>query len=173
MNLPHTLDDEFKRVAKAEGIFIEELVAEVSRLIQKSERQIYNYRSGKWELPGSLIPILCRRFRSRALLIALEEECQDTTIEIPEGFELTLLVSQTVRADLQHYESFLKAFEDGAIDARELAELRESSDRVVLNVRHFEAIAVTDYERRASARGAQSSGTPAEQSNGTLKIQRN
>lgn len=156
MNLPHTLDNEFKRVAKAEGIAMDELVAEVALLTQKSERQIYNYRCGKWELPSPLIPILCRRFRSRALLIALEDECRDAPVEVPETFELTKLVSQTVRGDLHHYEKFLDAFESDGIDAQELEALKASGDRVVMNVRHFEAIATADYERRQAARGSRS-----------------
>ena len=156
MNLALTLDDEFKRVAKAEQISMDELVAECARLVDCSTRQLYNYRSGKWLLPGEMIPALCKRFKSLSLLHALAEGCQETTVEIPEQFELSRLVSQTVREDLKHYEQFLAAFEDGVIEKVELEELRVSGQRVVQNVRYFEAIAVGDFERRSALKGSES-----------------
>lgn len=148
MNLARALDGEFKRVAKDEQISMEELVNEVAALTDCSTRQLYNYRSGKWSLPGELIPTLCKRFRSRALLDELIAGCAETPVEVPETFDLTRLVTQTVRDDMHHYEKFLKAFEDGIVEGRELDELRESGARVVENVRKFEAIAVADFRRR-------------------------
>lgn len=167
MNLALTLDGEFKRVAKAEQVSMDDLVTECARLIECSTRQLYNYRSGKWLLPGEMIPRLCKRFGSLALLHALEDECRETSIEIPEQFELSRLVSQTVRDDLRHYERFLDAFEDGVIERGEMEELRASGDRIVQNVRQFEAIAAADHARRCQFRDAQSNGTPTELSNGT------
>lgn len=154
MNLALALDDEFKRVAKVENLSMEDLVAEVARLVECSTRQIYNYRSGKWLLPGEMIPRLCKRFGSLVLLHALEDGCRETCVEIPEQFELSRLVSQTVRDDLKHYEHFLDAFEDGVIESGELAQLRASGDRIVQNVRQFEAIAAADHERRCRLRDA-------------------
>src|ERR1044072_3500823 len=148
MNLPHALNEEFKRVAQAEGKSMEELVQEVAALVGYSPRQVYNFRSGKWHLPAQLIPVLCKRFCSRALLDALIDECDETRVEVPDGYELTCLVSQTVRDDLRHYEKFLSAFEDGEISEREMAELRESGERVISNVKKFESIAQADLDRR-------------------------
>ena len=102
MNLPQTLDAEFKRLAREEQRPMEELVEEVARLVGKSPRQIYNFRSGKWDIPSQLIPVFCKRFRSLALLQALADECRETEIEVPEHYELTCLVSKTVRDDLRH-----------------------------------------------------------------------
>lgn len=148
MNLPDALDREFKRVAKAEQISMEELVNELATLTNCSTRQLYNYRSGKWSLPGEMIPTLCKRFRSRALLDELIAGCEETPVDVPEAFDLTRLVTQTVRDDMHHYEKFLNAFEDGVIEGRELEELRESGARVIDNVRKFEAIAVADFSKR-------------------------
>jgi hypothetical protein len=50
MNLPQTLNAEFKRLANDEGKSMDELVEEVAGLIGKSTRQVYNFRSGKWSL---------------------------------------------------------------------------------------------------------------------------
>src|SRR5438270_647575 len=101
------LDGEFKRVAKAEGKTREEFVSEIAKLTKKSERQIYNFRSGKWPIPDCLYPILCNRFGSRALANALLDECGETPIAVPDSYDLTKLTSQTVREDLAYYEEFL------------------------------------------------------------------
>jgi hypothetical protein len=157
MQLPHVLDAEFKRVAKAEGKSMEALVEEVAALVGYRPRQIYNFRSGKWDIPSSLIPRLCNRFHSRALLDALIDECGETRVEVPDNYELTCIVSQTVRDDLRHYEKFLAAFEDSEINERELAELRESGARVISNVKKFEAIAEADCDRQQRAQAARRS----------------
>lgn len=148
MNLALTLDGEIKRVSKLEQISIEDLVKEVAQITECSARQVYNYRSGKWLLPGAYIPALCKRFGSRALLNALEDSCRETPVEVPEAFDLTRLVSQTVREDLRYYEQFLTDFEtDGGIDPRELSELRELAERVIGNAYRFVEIAAENCER--------------------------
>lgn len=148
MNLALVLDDEFQRVAKAENLSMEDLVAEVALLVGCSTRQLYNYRSGKWALPGEMIPALCKRFGSLALLHSLAGGCAETTIEIPEQFELSRLVAHTVRDDMRYYGRFLDAFEDGVIEKGELEELLIAGERIIQNVRQFEGIATADYERR-------------------------
>lgn len=148
MNLPHVLDNEFRRVAKAEGKSMDALVEEIAGLTGKSVRQLYNFRSGKWDIPSQLIPVLCRRFRSRALLDALSEECGESAVEVPDPYDLTRLVSQTVRGDLRYFEQFLDAFEDGVIEKQELDRLRESSEYLILDVKKFFAMAEADYARR-------------------------
>ena len=149
MNLPHTLDGEFRRVAKAENISMEVLVSEASRLSECSPRQMYNYRSGKWLLPAQLIPVLCKRFRSRALLDALIDKCRHSPVEVPDSYDLTRLISQVVRQDLKHYERCLDAFEsDGGIDRLELQEISDATERVIQNARQVLAIATENYERR-------------------------
>jgi hypothetical protein len=150
MNLALMLDDEFKRVAKAEQISMEDLVTDVARLVGCSTRQIYNYRSGKWELPGSMIPTLCKRFASLSLLHELAGECASTEIEVPESYELTRMISGSVQTDMIHYGRLLDAFDSDGIDRRELDELEASGARVVENIRMLEEIARQDYERRTA-----------------------
>jgi len=62
------IDAEFKRVAKEEGKEMADLVAEVAKLLGVPERNLYNYRTGKWSVPASLIPELSVRFKSAAIL---------------------------------------------------------------------------------------------------------
>lgn len=154
MQLALTLDAEFKRVAREEQKSMDDLVTEVAALTGKCARQLYNFRSGKWDLPSSLIPLLCRRFRSRALLDALIDECRGTEVEVPDLFDLTRLISRTVGDDMRHFESYIRAFEDGIVSEQELRELRESGERLISDVRKFEAIAVEDFERRRRLQSA-------------------
>jgi hypothetical protein len=155
MKFPQALDSEFKRVARTEEIPMEELVAEVARLTNKSTREIYNWRSGRWSLKVELIPALCVRFGSRALVEALDRDCGHVAVEVPESFDLSRAVSTTVREDLGYYEEFLKAFESDGVDPSELVRLRELMERVVGNAHHFLEIAAADCERRQAQRSHQ------------------
>jgi hypothetical protein len=150
MNIALTFDDECKRVAKDEKISMEDLMVEIARMFDCSTRMIYNYRSGKWLLPGEWIPALCKRFRSLALLHALAGECSSTPIEIPETYELTRMITGSVQADMQHYGRLLEAFDSDGIDRRELEELETSGERVIENIRMLQEIARKDYEHRAA-----------------------
>lgn len=149
---------ELNRVRLIEDKTMEEICAEVAELAGltgRQHRQLYNWRSGKWPLPSNVIPILCRRFGSRALLDALAVECQDIKIEVPETFDLTREVSRTVRQDLRAYEHYLAAFESDGIEPHELQRLRELMEDVVRNAHRFLEIAVADCERRSPALTAQ------------------
>ncbi len=146
--LARVLDAEFERIARHEELPMEELVLEVARLVNRSVRQVYNYRSGRWSFEPALIPIFCRRFRSQSLLHALVAECNDVRVEVPETFDLTRMVSMTVRQDLEFYEQFLSAFESDGVQQDELPRLRELMERVVHNAHQFLEIAATDCERR-------------------------
>lgn len=155
MKLPLTgigraLTAELKRIAATENKAMDELCEEVAPLVGlKKSRQLYNWRSGKWPIPSNVIPALCRRFKSRALLNALADECADVVIDVPDGYDLTREVCGTVRRNLGAYEQFLKAFEDGSIEPHELQELRELMEGVVSDAHRFLEIAATDCERRS------------------------
>lgn len=147
-NFARTLDSEFRRIAEQEEKTMEEMVTEVSRLLNRSIRQIYNYRSGKWSLEARHVPTLCRRFNSLALVNALVAECNDVKVVIPDGFDLTRMTSRTVRQNLEYYERFLDAFESDGIQPHELAGLRELMERVVYDAYQFLEIAAADCDRR-------------------------
>lgn len=142
---------ELKRLSLLEDKSMDEICEEIARLVGlRGERQVYNWRAGRWPLPSNVIPTLCRRFKSRALLNALADECADVEIEIPENYDLTREVSQTVRQDLLAYEGFLKAFDDDSIEPHELQELRELMEKVIANAHRFLDIAATNCERRTA-----------------------
>jgi len=150
--MARTLDQEFVRVAKLEDRPLAELVGQVAQDTGYSTRQLYNFREGRTELPASLLPYLCARFGSGALVDLLLAECTPQVIEVPELFDLARLTSGAVKDTLKHYERYLDAFESNGVDAGELEELEQSGERVIQTVRQFHAIATADHQKRASAR---------------------
>lgn len=152
--LAQILNFEFRRVASAEDIAMETLVDEVASLAGCKPRQIYKFRSGKQAIPHTLFPILCRRFKSTIILDTLRDACSDTKVEIPDTFELTRLVTTTVRDDLRHYERFIDAFDSDGIDGNELAELETSGARIVQNTHMFLEIARRDHQQRQARHAA-------------------
>jgi hypothetical protein len=146
------LSAELKRIADLEERSMEEVCAEVASLVGlagKKQRQLYNWRAGKWPIPANVIPALCRRFKSLTLVNALRDECRDVEIDLPDSFDLTREVSRTVRGNLHAYEQFLSAFEDGTIELHELQRLRECMQAVVSDAHRFLDIAATNCERGA------------------------
>lgn len=73
---------EIERVAAEEGIPVGELVGEIAELLGKDARTIYHWRTGRYELPASAIPSLCRRFDSEELAFAVLAETRREAEEI-------------------------------------------------------------------------------------------
>lgn len=147
---------ELKRIASIEDKTMESLCEEIGNLVGlkgKEQRQLYNWRSGKWPLPSNVIPMLCRRFRSRALLHALEAECADVVVEVPEAVDMTRLVSRSMRQDLALCEQFLGAYEGDGIQPRELRALQETAQRTIAEIYRLVEVAGADCERRQAVRG--------------------
>jgi hypothetical protein len=150
---------------------MEDLCAEIAALVGlkgKEYRQLYNWRTGKWPLPSNVIPALCRRFKSRALLHALEAECNDVVVEVPQDADITRLVSRSMRQDLGLCEQFLDAYESDGIQPRELRELRETAERTIASIYLLVEVASADCEKRhpsdhPSDHSKRSSGNPSDQ----------
>lgn len=146
MSIAHTLNEEFRRVAKEEDITLEQLTEEIASATNYTTRQLYNFRSGKWPIPSELIPYFVMRFKSRAVLNALIGLCDSVPVEVPEQYNLAKLSSDAVRSTLVYYEQNLSAFDDGKISRNELNELRESGERARTMIAMFESITFTAYE---------------------------
>lgn len=150
-SIGRSFTDELRRVASLEEKTMEELCAEVATLVGlkgKEQRQLYNWRSGRWPLPSNVIPALCLRFRSRALLHALEAECFDVPIDVPEGADVPRLVSHAMRQDLALCDEFLSAYESNGIQPRELRNLRETAERTIAGIYRLVEVASADCEQR-------------------------
>jgi len=168
MNLAPLFNLEILRIAKLENkteeAQIKALMEELAQLCGVSVRSLYHWRSGRHPLPGELVPILCQRFSSRALLDELNREAEQTPIEVPDQYDLARLASQAVREDLAVYERFLSDFESDGIQPGELTDLRELGARIHRNVHQLLQIAEADCTRRLS--------TDLPQRKGDLRSQR-
>lgn len=80
--LHQVFSGEIERVAGEEGIPVGELVGEIAELLGKDARTIYHWRTGRYELPASAIPALCRRFDSEELAFAILSETRREAEEI-------------------------------------------------------------------------------------------
>jgi hypothetical protein len=80
--LHEVFSGEIERVAGEEGIPVGDLVGEIAELVGKDARMIYHWRTGRYELPASAIPLLCRRFDSEELVFAVLSETRRQAEEI-------------------------------------------------------------------------------------------
>jgi hypothetical protein len=155
MNLTPLFNQEILRVAKAENRTDEksmkQFLEELAELCGVGLRMVYHWRSGRNKLPSDHVPALCKRFGSLALLDAMNRAAADTSISIPDNYELAILVSQTVREDLEVYEQILRDFESDGIQPGELPRMRELEARVHANVHRLVEIAEADCARRQNA----------------------
>lgn len=155
-SLARALDDEFKRVARAEDVSMDALVSEIASLAGCTARQLYNYRSGKWPIPSSLIPTLCQRFKSRLLLdvlsIAIPREI-NSTIDIEDAWPLS---KQLLHRALDHAETAQRILSGADFTRSDLIEFSQLSDSITRDVRRLYSFAETAYER-AQERRAQKS----------------
>ena len=139
-----------KRESKTDEKQMEALMDELAELCGVKRRQLYHWRSGHYPLPGEHVPALCKRFGSNALLDALKT-ATETTVEIPDNFDLAITVSRALREDLEGFERLLLAFETDGIQPGELAELNELEARAHRNLHVLFGIAAADCARRLAA----------------------
>lgn len=144
-----TLECEIKRIAGERGESIDQTIKNLADLSGVSERQIYNYRSGKTDIPAGLIPIFCNQFKSNALAMAILRQCCAT--DDCDGFDIVRLANQSARHTLAAHERFLEAFDDDIIDGFELNELKRQTAAGVANFHRLEQVAEDAYNRRRSA----------------------
>jgi hypothetical protein len=158
-SLARALDEEFKRISQEEDIPMGELVEQVALLAETSARSLYNYRSGKWPLPSHLIPIICRRFRSRALVDLLNSEIKDAPIDLPSDSEEAWEIARAVITEIcQLFEQVKQALDhDLAVDHSRLDQIDERADRINRHCRLLRATAARamaeklELRRKASA----------------------
>ena len=155
-SLARALDAEFKRVALEEGKSMNDLIDEVSKVVGKTPRTLYNYRSGKWPVPADVIPILCQRFNSNTLLDVLKDAAispdsadvleNDVPLDVwgqtRQILNDVILQCDLVQQALDPGREFTKAG---------LTELAEVTDRIIRAVRRQCSTVEAEYERRRGA----------------------
>jgi len=147
-NFAQTLDSEFHRVSREEQIRMAELVDEVAELAKITPRQLYNYRSGKWSPPASLIPVLCGRFKSRALIDSLTRDLEAAQVEVPESYDLAHLLVSSARSAFSQYERYFDLFDGSVIDLDDVEQIKLRSSEVIQSILKLNAIAEASYQRR-------------------------
>ena len=144
-----TLEAEIKRTSEEREESVGSLVKKLAKFAGLSERQIYNYRTGKTQIPENQITTLCKQFRSAALMIAWLQD--DAAMDEPEGFDLVQLANRSAQQVLNTHCKYLAAFDDGKIDGFELSELKLATATTVAHFHHLQSIAEADYQRRRAA----------------------
>lgn len=143
-----TLESEIKRVAEERGEAIDLTIERLSEFSGIGVRQIYNYRSGKCDIPSSQIPIFCKEFGSNALAMSVLQQCE--AAELLESYDIVRLANQSARHTLQVHDDFLAAFDDNVVDGFELTNLKKKKAKAVAHFNQLEQIAEAHYERQAA-----------------------
>lgn len=142
--LSQVLADEFRRVAREEKIEMQDLVDQVATLTGYSARQLYNYRSGKWPIPADLIPTLCKRFKSAALLRAMSDAVE-AAVELPADRDL-FDMSMEVLKEASDLLFAVASSSRAGFDQQVLNELDEATERLVRRERMLLALLSRQYE---------------------------
>lgn len=153
-SLARALDDEFKRIARLEDVPMLDLVTQVAGSLGCSERQLYNYRSGKWPLPSSFLPALCQRFNSTLLLDVLHTAIPieiSPTIDVDAAW---LLSKHLIQKALDHSDTVQKALGLGCADFTrgDLARFSELTDSMIRDCQRLRAFVEAAYDHEQEQR---------------------
>lgn len=142
---------EIKRLAEEREEPIAQLISDLAKLSGVGERQIYNYRSGKSEIPITAIQGFCEQFDSLGLGLAWLSTFSVGSDGIEELFDLSRLASRTIRNVLTAGDLFLEAFEDQKIDGFEIEKLKHAGARIHRDTRMLTQVAEKAYQRSKAA----------------------
>lgn len=144
-----TLECEIKRIAAERGESIDQTIKILADLSGLSERQIYNYRTGKTDIPSGLIAVFCNQFGSNALAMAILRQCEQC-VEL-EAFDIVQMANRSAQEMLGVHQHFLKVFDDGQIDGFEVNEVKRKTASGVAWFHRLEQVVVDAYNRRRAA----------------------
>lgn len=144
-----TLENEIKRTANKRGESIGRTIERLAEFSGITERQIYNYISGKCDVPSGQIVVFCREFGSNALVMSILHQCEES--KPLEEYDIVRLGNKSARETLAVHDTFFEVFEDGEVDGFELTKLKKSKASAVANFNYLEQIAEDNYKRRRAA----------------------
>lgn len=136
-----TLSAEIKRMSIEKALSIGEIIEKLSGFTGVSERHIYDYRSGKTDIPALLIPVFCKQFESNALAMALVGLCDTHDFEGRDALDLIQFCSQTLGDMLKGGQVFNEVVADGRVDGHELLEVKNVGAAIVRNAHRMIEIA--------------------------------
>jgi hypothetical protein len=126
-----TFSAEIKRMSVEKGLPIGEVFKKLARFSGVSETHLYNYRSGKTDIPALLIPVFCKQFESNALAMAVVGLCDVGDFDAGDAMDLINFTASAVKDILAGYATVVEAFKDGHIDGHELLEIKNSMAAIV------------------------------------------
>lgn len=144
-----TFDMEVKRLAAETSRPIGEIMTRLSEFTGLDERQLYNYRQGKTDIPALLIPVFCKQFKSNALAMAVVSLCE-VQVDEQDAFDLARFCSGTVREMLKSGEEFMDICEDGKITGNELLAMKNTRARIIRSANKMYEVAATAHDRRVA-----------------------
>ncbi len=134
-----TLSSEIRRVSEETNMPVNAVIKSLAKNCGVSERQIYNYRSGKTDIPIAVVSACCKRFKSSSLALSVLDQCEG--MELPEAFDIVRLANRSARATLEAHCEFLQAFNDGTICGAELTRLKEIKAKAISSFHSLEQVA--------------------------------
>jgi hypothetical protein len=145
-----TFDAEIKRISIEKGKPIGEILELLAERSGISWQQLYNYRSGKTDIPASLIPVLCKHIGSNALAMSLVGLCETGDWDPQDAFDLADFCAGTTRDMLAGMQTFIDAARDGEIDGHELLKIKNVTASIVRNAHRTLEVATQMRERRVA-----------------------
>jgi len=145
-----TFNAEIKRLAIEKGIEIGKVMTKLAEFAGLDERHLYNYRSGKTDIPSMLIPVFCKQFQSNALAMTLVGLCDVGDFEDRDNFDLSNFCADTVSNMLAGGQTFINAARDGRIDGHELIEIKNTSARIIRDAHRIVETATQLREARCA-----------------------
>lgn len=139
-------ETEIKRIAAENSSDIADVMRELSDAVGISESQLYNYRSGRTDIPGSTIRLFCSIFKSNALSDVTR--CDEIELELASGLDVAQMCNRHVRSMLEGGEHFIDAFADGRIDGHEEIKLEKAVAQI--HQRSFRLLETARGMRRQS-----------------------
>lgn len=126
--LAHTFEAEIKRVVDESGSDVAGVMRRLSEVSGISENHLYNYRSGKTDIPGSHIRTFCSIFRSNALAEVVRVD--EIEFEVEGELDFAQICNSHVRSMLEGGQDFLDVFADGRVDGHEEIKLARTSAKI-------------------------------------------
>ena len=147
--LAMTFEAEIKRVSGESGASIADVMRELASVSGVSENHLYNYRSGKTDIPGSLIRVFGSIFRSNALASVLMVD--EIEFEDDDAYDIARMCNSHVRSMLEGGQVFLDVFKDGRVTGHEEKRLAATTAKIQRDSFRLLEVAQSFRRRRTQA----------------------
>ena len=144
-----TFEAEVKRYSIEQDVPVAEIMERLAMHTGLTTGQLYNYRSGKTDIPASLIPEFCRQFKSASLAMTLIGLCEIENFEVGDAMDLAAFCARMVINLLEGGKAFMEITEDGKVDGHELIRMKNVAAKITRDVNR--SVEITEQMRRRAA----------------------